>query len=175
MKLNEFRQLSETEMCDLINQYMQNHNVRNFKNSNMEFSLAQAEKAMQEKGILKVSGVYRTEDEALSMLQEKKKERDKKSLSQENVEQLLKLLEPDKYEKLLLLVDKYNYVSNYILKEDTGIKIKDMKGMEIKTTSFRMYEGTIERWKTFTKKNAGYKAVDLLNTALIDFMERYGN
>jgi len=174
MKLNEFKELSGTEMCELMNQYMENHTARNFKSNDMEFSFVQAEKALQEKSVLKVSGVYRTEDEMLSLLQEKKKERNKRELSQENIEQLLVLLEPDKYKKLMLLAEKYDYVSSYILREDTGIKIKNTEGTGVKTTSFRIYEETLERWKAFTKQNASYKAIDLLNTALIEFVERYG-
>lgn len=173
MKLDEFMKLSETKMCEVMNQHMENHNARNFKNSTMEFSLAQAEKALQARGVMKVSGVYRTEDEMLVMLQEKVKERDKKELSQENIEQILALLDPEKYKTLMLLAEKYNYVSSYILREDMGIKIKEAERDNVKTTSFRMYEETLERWKEFTKQNASYKAIDLLNTALIEFMERY--
>lgn len=175
MKLDEFTKLSGTEMCEVMNQYMENHNARNFKSGDMEFSFAQAEKALKEQSVMKVSGVYRTEDEMLSMLQEKKKERDKKELSQENIEQILALLDPEKYKTLMLLSEKYSYVSNYILREDKGIKIKEVERESVKTTSFRMCEGTLERWKEFTKQNASYKAIDLLNTALIEFMERYGS
>ena len=173
MKLNEFKELSGIQMCEQMNRHMENHTARNFKDGNMEFTFAQAEKALQEQGVLKVSGVYRTEDEMLSLLQKKKKERDKKELSQENIEQLLDLLEPDKYKKLLLLTEKYDYVSSYILRADTGVKIRDTNGT-IKTTSIRVYDETLERWKEFIKENSSYKAIDLLNTALIEFMERYG-
>ncbi len=175
MKLDEFKTLSGAEMCEVMNQYMENHTARNFKSGDMEFSFAQAEKALQEQGAMKVSGVYRTEDEMLSMLQDKKKERNKKELSQENIEQILALLDPEKYKTLMLLTEKYSYVSNYILKADKGIKIREVERDSVKTTSFRVYEETLERWKEFTKQNASYKSMDLLNTALIEFMERYGN
>lgn len=174
MKLEEFKKLSGTKMCEMMNQYMESHTAKNFKSSDMEFSFAQAEKALQERDIIKVSGVYRTEDEMLSMLQEKKKEKNKKELSQENIEQILALLDPEKYKTLMLLAEKYNYVSNYILRADTKIKIKEAGREGVKTTTMRMYVETLERWKEFTKENASYKAIDLLNTALIEFMERYG-
>lgn len=172
MKLNEFKKLSGIQMCERMNHHMENHTVRNFKDGDMEFTFAQAEKVLQEQDILKVSGVYRTEDEILSLLQEKKKERNKKELSQENIEQLLVLLEPDKYKKLMLLTEKYDYVSNYILRADTDVKVRGAEGT-IKTTSIRVYDETLECWKKFIRENSSYKAIDLLNTALIEFMERH--
>ena len=46
--------------------------------------------------------------------------------------------------------------------------------MELLKQHQSVYDETLERWKEFIKENSSYKAIDLLNTALIEFMERYG-
>lgn len=173
MTLNEFKKLSGTEMCELMNKYMKNHTARNFKSGEMGFSFAQAEKTLEEMGIYKISGVYRTEEEAMSFLEGKRKERNKQELTPENIEQLLTLLEPEIYKKLITLAGKYDYVSSYILREDRGIKIKNGNEDDIRSTSFRVYGATMERWKEFVKENRAYTATDLLNTAMIEFMENH--
>lgn len=174
MKLNEFKSLSGAEMCELMNKHMENHTARNFKDGDMEFSLTQAEKALEEKGVYKISGVWRTEEQMMAFLEEKKKERNKKELTQENIEQLLSLLEPEKFKRLLRLLDKYDYISSFILREDRGIKIKTGDNEDSRPTSFNVYGKTMERWKEFVKENRAYTSKDLLNTALIEFMERHG-
>ena len=173
MTLKEFEGLSAEKMCELMNSHMENHTARNFKSGEMGFTFQQAEKALSQKGVYKISGVYRTEDEALSYLEEKKRERNKKVLSQEDIEHLLKLLEPETYNNLIRLASKYDYVSSYILKENRGINIKSGDSSDIHSTSFRVYRDTNERWKTFVKENRAYSALDLLNTALIEFMDRH--
>ena len=173
MTLNEFKELTGAEMCELVNRYMENHTSRNFKTGEMEFTFAQAEKALEEKGVYKISGVYRTEEEAMSFLEGKRKQRNKRELTQENIEQLLTLLEPEMYKKLITLAGKYDYVSSFILREDRGIKIKSGDNDDLRQSSFRVYGTTMDRWKEFTKQNRAYTATDLLNTALIEFMENH--
>ena len=89
MTLDEFKAMSPAEMCEKMNKHMESHTARNFKGADMNFSLAQAEKALEEKGIYKLAGVYRTEDEMLSFFEQKQKERNKKELSQDNIEPCL--------------------------------------------------------------------------------------
>lgn len=172
MTLEEFKGLTGAEMCEKMNKHMENHTARNFKGGDMAFSFQQAEKALTENGVYKVNGVYRTEEEMLSYLEGKKKERDKKELSQENIEQLIELLKPGNFERLMRLVEKYDFVSNFILREDRGIKIKTGTE-EIRSTSFRVYGDTLERWKEFTKENRAYSSLDLLNTAMVEFMDKH--
>lgn len=174
MTLNEFKALPGSEMSELMNKYMENHTARNFKSADMNFTFAQAEKAMESKGVYKLGGVYRTEDEMLTFFEEKRKERNKKELSQDNIEQLLQLLEPGTFERLKSLAEKYNYVSSFILREDRGIRIKTGEEEDVRSTSFRVYGRTMDRWKAFVKENRGYTATDLLNTALLEFMDRHG-
>lgn len=173
MTLNDFKAMPPAEMCERMNKHMENYTARNFKNADMNFSLAQAEKALEEKGIYKLAGVYRTEDEMLSFFEKKKKERNKKELSQDNIEQLLELLKPDTFNKLKLLAEKYNYVSSYILREERGISIKTGREDDIRSSSVRVYGETMDKWKEFVKKNRAYSSTDLLNTALLEFMERH--
>ena len=173
MTLDEFKALPIAEMCEKMNKHMENHSVRNFKNADMNFSLAQAEKALEEKGIYKLAGVYRTESEMLSFFEEKKRERNKKELTQENIEQLLELLQPETFDRMKLLAEKYNYVSSYILREERNISIKTGDEDDIRSSSVRVYGETMDRWKEFVKKNRAYSATDLLNTAMLEFMERH--
>lgn len=173
MTLEEFKELSVAEMCESMNKYMENHTVRNFKSGEMDFTYTQAEKALTENGGYKMNGVFWTEEQMFAFINEKKKERNKKELSAENVEQLLELLEPKNFERLLQLCDKYDYVSNFILRENRGIKIKVGYG-QVRSTSVRVYDDTMELWKKFVAENKAYSALDLMNTALIEFMERYG-
>ena len=172
MTLKEFKELSGAEMCEKMNRHMESHTATKFKSDDMAFSFQLAEKALAEKGIYKIGGVYRTEEEALSFFEDKKKERNKKELSQDNIEQLIKLLEPETFERLMRLAGKYDYVSSFILREDRGIKIKTGEGA-IHSTSFRVYADTLQRWKEFTKENRAYSALDLLNTAMVEFMDRH--
>lgn len=172
MTLEEFKGLTGAEMCERMNKHMENHTIRGFKSGDMAFTFQQAEKALEKNGVYKINGVYRTEEEMLSYLEGKKKERDKKELSQGNIEQLIELLKPGNYERLMRLVEKYDYVSNFILREDRGIKIKTGAG-EIHSTSFRIYGDTLKRWKEFTKENRAYSALDLLNTAMVEFMDKH--
>lgn len=173
MTLDEFKAMSPAEMCEKMNKHMESHTARNFKGADMNFSLAQAEKALEEKGIYKLAGVYRTEGEMLSFFEQKQKERNKKELSQDNIEQLLELLQPETFHKLKLLAEKYNYVSSYILREEKGIRIKTGREDDIRSSSVRVYGETMDRWKEFVKQNRAYSATDLLNTALLEFMERH--
>lgn len=173
MTLNDFEALPISEMAALMNRYMVKHTARNFRSAEMNFTLGQAEKAMESKGVYKFNGLYRTEEEMLNLLEQKRIERDKKELSQENIKQLLVLLEPERYEKLKSLADKYNYVASYILNEDRQLRIKSDSEDDVRPTSFRVYGKTMERWKAFVKNRRGYTATDLLNTALLEFMDRY--
>ena len=151
MTLNEFKALPGSEMSELMNKYMENHTARNFKSADMNFTFAQAEKAMESKGVYKLGGVYRTEDEMLTFF-----------------------VEPGTFERLKSLAEKYNYVSSFILREDRGIRIKTGEEEDVRSTSFRVYGRTMDRWKAFVKENRGYTATDLLNTALLEFMDRHG-
>ena len=72
-----------------------------------------------------------------------------------------------------LLAEKYNYVSSYILREERNISIKTGDEDDIRSSSVRVYGETMDRWKEFVKKNRAYSATDLLNTAMLEFMERH--
>ena len=88
-------------------------------------------------------------------------------MSAENIENLLKLLEPDRLNVLLKLSERYNYISSFILREENGIKIKVGEG-NIKNTTMRVYEDTLEKWQEFIKdKEYG---VLLLDEALREYM-----
>lgn len=119
------------------------------------------------------STLYRTKSEMLSFFGTKRKERNKKELTQENIEQFLELLQPETFNKLKLLAEKYNYVSSYILREERRISIKTGSEDDIRSSSVRVYGETMDKWKEFVKKNHAYSVTDLLNTALLEFMERH--
>ena len=83
------------------------------------------------------------------------------------------MLQPETFNRLKLLAEKYNYVSSYILREERNISIKTGDEDDIRSSSVRVYGETMDRWKEFVKKNRAYSATDLLNTAMLEFMERH--
>ena len=64
-------------------------------------------------------------------------------------------------------------MSSYILREERGIRIKTGREDDIRSSSVRVYGETMDRWKEFVKQNRAYSATDLLNTALLEFMEQH--
>lgn len=175
MKLEEFKALTDEEMCKTMNEYMDNHSKGNFKSQTMNFTFSQAEKAMEECGIYKIDGVYRTGTDAIQLIGKKEKERKKKQLSADDIDKIMVILEPENYKKLVKLLSSYNYVSDYILNEDRGIKIKAGRPEELHTTTVRMYNSTKVQWKEFIKDHPGFTATDLLNTALLEYMSRHAS
>ena len=63
-------------------------------------------------------------------------------------------------------------MSYYILHEINDIHIRTGNG-SIKQTSARVYEDTWEKWKSYTAKKKEYNALNLLNTALLEFMDHH--
>lgn len=173
MTIDEFENLTDIEMCQKMNEYMNTHTKRNFKSQTMNFSFFQAEKAMENRGIYKFGGAYRTGSEAIELINNKEKERKKKVLTADDIEKLSEIIQPEKYERLMKLLDSYNYVSDFILNEDRGIKIRSGQPEEIHTTTVRMYDSTKKQWKEFAKAHSGYTTTDLLNTALLEYMKRH--
>ena len=56
MTIDEFENLTDIEMCQKMNEYMNTHTKRNFKSQTMNFSFFQAEKVM-EKPLEKWQGI----------------------------------------------------------------------------------------------------------------------
>lgn len=170
MNLSDFKALSNEEKCRFVNKRLKDYGKKGFKGGGVEFSYVSAEKALKECGIYDIDGVFMTAEQTVNFLQEKKAQ--KPTLSAEDVEKLLALLDPPRYEMLLKLSEKYNYVSSYILREDCGIKIKAGQGT-VKNTTMRVYSDTLEKWQEFTSEHKEYSTLNLLNTALLEFVERH--
>ena len=158
--LTDFKNMTNEEKCYFMNARMKNKSKKTFKDEEVTFTFATAEKVLKENEIYEIEGVWRTAEQAVAFFEEKKKEQDKHELSAENIENLLKLSE------------RYNYISSFILREENGIKIKVGEG-SIKNTTMRVYEDTLEKWQEFTKEHKEYGVAQLLNTALVEFMERH--
>ena len=172
MNLSDFKALSNEEKCRFVNKRLKDYGKKGFKGEGVEFAYVSAEKALRECGIYDIDGVFMTAEQTVNFLQEKEAEEKKPTLSAEDVEKLLALLDPSRYEMLLKLSEKYNYVSSYILREDCGIKIKAGQGA-VKNTTMRVYSDTLEKWQEFTGEQKEYSTLNLLNTALLEFMERH--
>lgn len=170
--LADFKNMTNEEKCYFMNARMKNKSKKTFKDEEVTFTFVTAEKVLKENEIYEIEGVWRTAEQAVAFFEEKKKEQDKPELSAENIENLLKLLEPDRLNVLLKLSERYNYISSFILREENGIKIKVGEG-NIKNTTMRVYEDTLEKWQEFTKEHKEYGVAQLLNTALVEFMERH--
>lgn len=171
--LEDFIKMSDNEKSDLINKHLENHTAKTFKSGDIGFTWAQADKVLSECGIYKLDGIYRTSEQAMAFLDNKNREQKKKNFTPEQIERLIELVSGDNYETLLKLANKYNYVSSFILRESRDIRIKTGNG-KIKTTTFRLYEDILENWQAYCSVNKKeYSAMNLLSTALQEFMENH--
>lgn len=170
--LKQFKNMSNEDKCVFVNGRLKEATKKDFKGENVGFSWAVADKILRDSGIYDIEGVYRTAEQAFEYLQKKKEEAALLELSRDDIAKLLKLLEPSRYDTLLKLSGKYNFVTEYILNEDRGIKIKAGDG-EVKNTTMRVYEDTLEKWQRFVGEQKEYSTLNLLNTALLEFMDRH--
>lgn len=173
VSLKQFTEMGGVEKCALVNRVLAEKGKKGFKCEEVGFTWSAAEKVLKESGIYEVEGLYRTAEQTVEFLNEKKAKEQESVLSQENIVDLLKLLEPQRFDKLMRLAEKYDYVASYILRSDTGIKVRRNEGAA-KSMTFRIYDDTRMRWKEFTESHKEFSGVELLNTALIEFMERHG-
>lgn len=173
IELKQFAEMSGAEKCALVNRVLEERGKKGFKGGEIGFTWSAAEKILKEQGIYEIEGKYRTAEQAIEFLNAKKAEEQREELTQENIVDLLKLLEKDRFEKLLKLADKYDYVAHYILRADKGVKVRRFEG-KAQVKSFRVYDDTRERWSRFIEGNKEVGSVELFNTALVEFMERYG-
>lgn len=171
--LQQFKNISNEDKCNLINTRLKETSKKSFKGENVDFTWSAASRVLKENGIVEIDGVYLTEEQAFLRLQQKKEEAKLLELSQEDIGRLLKLLEPSRYDTLLKVSGKYNYVAEFILNEDRGIKIKAGDG-EVKNTTMRVYVDTLEKWQRFVGEQKEYSTLNLLNTALLEFIDRHG-
>lgn len=172
--IQNFISMSDIDKCDLINKHLENHTPKTFKQGDIGFTLRQAEKVLSECGIYKLEGIYRTSEQALSFIECKKKEHDRKKLTPEQIENLIRLTSCDGFDNLIKLANQYNYVASYILNEKNDIQIQSGDG-EVKQTSIRIYEDTWQKWQSYVAANKNFSALNLLNTALIEFMKHHRN
>ena len=171
--LKQFAEMSGVEKCAFVNRVLEERGKKGFKGGEVGFSWSSAEKILKESGIYEVEGKYRTAEQTVEFLNEKKAQEQKGSLTQENIEDLLKLFEDGRFERLLKLSEKYDYVANYIFRADSGVRVRHFDGTA-QQKSFRIYDTTRERWGRFVEDNKRFGSVELFNTALEEFMERYG-
>ena len=104
--LTDFKNMTNEEKCYFMNARMKNKSKKTFKDEEVTFTFATAEKVLKENEIYEIEGVWRTAEQAVAFFEEKKKEQDKPELSAENIENLLKLLEPDRLNVLLKLSER---------------------------------------------------------------------
>lgn len=96
------------------------------------------------------------------------------TLTATEITKLKQLLSNDeKFNTLLELADKYDYVSDYIFEESKDISVRDTDETPDKTTTVKMYQSTFDEWQKYTQKHHSIKASKLLDLALIEFMKRH--
>lgn len=163
--IDDFNKMTDIEQVDFLNEHFKHCNTKTFKNGNVDFSWYLAEKVLK-KGIKKVNDVYMTKNQIMKLLNDDIEDveplEDNISLSGEEIINLKKILRKDNFNILLKLMDAS--MTNIQLIKGSG---------EVKLTSIRVYNDTWEKWKEFCKGNDEYSALDILNTALLDFMNRY--
>lgn len=163
--IDDFNKMTDIEQVDFLNEHFKCCNTKTFKNGNVDFSWYLAEKVLK-KGIKKVNDVYMTKNQIMKLLNDDIEDveplEDNISLSGEEIINLKKILRKDNFNILLKLID--TSMTNIQLIKGSG---------EVKLTSIRIYNETWEKWKEFCKGNDEYSALDILNTALLDFMNRY--
>lgn len=172
MTINEFSKLLDEDQCAILNSQLQNYGKKGFKNGDIDFTLNQAKKVLQP-GIKEVNGRYLTKTQLIVQLEKEEKEkRPPVELTEDDIIKLMKLLEGDRLEILLRITEKYGYIQQYILKAETGIKICKAE-KDVKTTTVRVYPRSWEIWQNFCSEHKEYAVTDLLNTALMEYVERY--
>lgn len=170
--INDFIAMSDMDKCNLINKHLQNHTQKNFKQGEIGFTFRQADKVLSECGIYCLEGVYRTSEQALEFIKEKNKEQNRKNFTTEQIEKLITLASCDCFDNLIRLAEHYDYVASYILHQRNQIHIQTGNG-EIKQTTVRVYEDTWKEWQSYVSRKKEFSALNLLNTALLEFMERH--
>lgn len=170
--IDNFKEMDNIDKCNLVNKHLENHTAKTFKQADIGFTFKQAEAVLSECGIYKIEGIYRTSEQALDFIEHKKKEQDRKSFTPEQIEKLIELVSCDGFGNLINLAQKYNFVSDFILHERNDIQIQSGEGAVVQTT-IRVYEDTWKKWKDFASSNKNFSTLNLLNTALLEFMDRH--
>lgn len=88
------------------------------------------------------------------------------NVDMKKLKELIDLLEPIK-----VLLNKNELESNVI---DVSLEeLKVVKVEEPKVRSFKVDKTTLEKWDRFTKENDLYSVMDLVNSALLEYINKY--
>ena len=86
-------------------------------------------------------------------------------------EELLDIRQIIKVKDLLLQMIDNDYINK---KDDEYLKVVKTSNDVVRKT-FRVDAETIRKWNEFAENNREYTILDLMNTALIEFIEKYSN
>ena len=86
-------------------------------------------------------------------------------------EELLDIRQIIQVKDLLIQMIDNNYINN---KDDKELKVIKTSNNVVRKT-FRVDAETARRWNDFAENNSEYTILDLMNTALIEFIEKYSN
>lgn len=84
----------------------------------------------------------------------------------QKLSELIELLEPIK-----VLLKKSELESNVI-----DVSLEELKVVKVevsKVRSFKVDKTTLEKWDKFTKENDLYSVMDLVNSALLEYINKY--
>lgn len=88
------------------------------------------------------------------------------NVDMQKLSELIELIEPIK--KLLKKSEFESNVINVDMEELRVVKVEDPK-----VRSFKISSETLKNWDKFTKDNNVYSVMDLVNSALIEYMNKY--
>ena len=73
--LADFKNMTNEEKCYFMNARMKNKSKKTFKDEEVTFAFATAEKVLKENEIYEIEGVWRTAEQAVAFFEERRKSR----------------------------------------------------------------------------------------------------
>lgn len=90
------------------------------------------------------------------------------NVDMEKLKELIELLEPIKE-----LLKKSELESNVIDVSQDELKVVKVEAPKVR--SFKVDKTTLEKWDMFTRENDLYSVMDLVNSALLEYINKYSN
>ncbi|MDF2879973.1 MAG: hypothetical protein K0R54_530 [Clostridiaceae bacterium] len=148
MNLSEFKQLSEKEKVDLVNQRLLElkecgRTIKEFRSETLNFTYPTAMKMLMELGFAKDKDIF-TKD--------------------------VKLTE-EEISRLKTLANSYEY---YMKHKQFQPEVTKRSDDVITTTSARVYKKVWKRWQCFCQEWSIFNAIDMMASALEEYMDKYG-
>ena len=93
-------------------------------------------------------------------------------LDKSKINDLIELVEAKK--DIISMIEWYRLNNTVIEDNELKIDLKEFTG-DLQPRSYKLYENVREALKDFTEKHKEYKAQDIVNKAIMEFVTKYGN